>query len=73
MGCDRCGCPTPRSRLCKECGRDEHRSTGPVGGTASDQNDRDDEWQVEQQGLGDADAQGQSTLDGGVAKDGGDR
>lgn len=33
----------------------------------------DAEWGVEQQGLGDEAAQGQATIDGGIAKSGGDR
>ena len=34
--------------------------------------DRGDEWTVEQEGLGDADVEGQTTLTGGVQPDGGD-
>jgi len=66
--CQKCGTRTPRSRLCAECARDERHSTGPVGGTASD----DDEWAVEQTALGDADPAGQTRLDGGIVKADGD-
>ena len=65
--CQKCGRRTTRSRLCRDCGQDERRDPGPVGGTASD-----DAWAVEQQGLDGEPHEGQATLDGGVAKDGGE-
>ena len=34
MGCNKCGCPTPRSRLCKQCAIEERYS---------DQQERDDD------------------------------
>jgi hypothetical protein len=71
MACERCGYPTPRSRLCRDCGKDEHRDTGPVGGTASDDRDDTDEWDVQQRGLDGDRHTGQATLEGGVAKDAG--
>lgn len=67
--CGKCGRRTTRSRLCRGCARDERHSTGPVGGTASD---GEDGWAIEQQGLDGETHDGQATLDGGVAKDGGD-
>jgi len=73
MGCNKCGTPTSRSRLCKECALDERYSSGSVGGRASDGRDDADgeQWSVDQQGLDGEAHTGQATLNGGVAKDGG--
>lgn len=72
MACNRCGRQTPRTRLCKQCARDDRHSTGPVGGTSADSDDDGDEWAVEQQGLDGEAHEGQATLTGGVCKDGSD-
>lgn len=66
-GCDQCGQPTTRRGLCKDCALAERYSSGPVGGTSEDGDD--EEWAVEQAGLGDADAEGQARLDGGIVKE----
>jgi hypothetical protein len=75
-GCQKCGAPTTRSRFCRACGRDERYSSAPVGGTSADRDDSPgettgDDWAVEQRGLDGERHEGQATLDGGVAKDGG--
>jgi predicted amidophosphoribosyltransferase len=43
MSCSRCGRQTPRSRLCKQCALDQRYSTGPVGGTGSDEEEEADD------------------------------
>lgn len=68
-GCDQCGQPTRRRGLCKDCALADRYSSGPVGGTGSDD---EAEWSVNQEGLGDAEAEGQARLDGGIVKEGGD-
>jgi hypothetical protein len=74
MSCDRCGAPC-RGRLCRGC--EDIQRNEKLHGTAVDDVGRDDtsdnEWSVEQQGLDGEVHEGQATLDGGVAKDGGER
>jgi len=63
--CPECGIPYPPGGLCKEC------SLERAHGVPADHidSDGDDEWTVAQQGLGDRDAEGQATLDGGIRKE----
>jgi len=70
MATCRCGKTIKNGRRrCKQCNLQDRYSTGPVGGRADD-SDEDDEWDVEQTGLGDCEAEGQASLDGGIVRDG---
>jgi len=48
MTCGKCGAPTTRARLCKACALDKRYSTGPVGGTASDDEDKSEAEEVDE-------------------------
>lgn len=63
--CAHCGRPTDK-RLCHECSL-EARFGLPDDDTGVDA--EDDEWEVDQQGLGDRDAAGQARLDGGIERE----
>lgn len=65
MVCDKCGTPC-QGTLCREC--EQIRANEKRHGTTVPE---PDQWAIDQQGLGDADAAGQSTLDGGIRPDGG--
>lgn len=60
----RCGAHIQSGRRCRDCQLADRYSDGPVGG----EGERED-WSVTQQGLGDRDAEGQATLDGGIARE----
>lgn len=72
MTCERCGAPATGGR-CRDCEQQEHVEAQY--GTAADDvgvDAEDDEWEVDQQGLGDRDPAGQARLDGGIAREGED-
>jgi len=74
MPCQQCGsaCQGRRCRGCEQIQRNEKLHGTPGDDVGRDQ-DRDGEtWGIRQQGLGDAEASGQATLDGGIRKEGGD-
>jgi len=59
-GCTRCG-RRCQGRLCRDCERDEY-----YGDDAQRRTEDREEWEVVQEGLGEQDAEGQTTLDGGI-------
>jgi len=67
MTCERCGAPATGDR-CRDCEQQAHNERWF--GTAADNIGLDsDEWEVDQQGLGDREAAGQARLDGGIARE----
>jgi len=76
MTCSKCGMPCSGEK-CQACGRADHQEAyyGTVNEPepdAEDDQDEGDDWAVVQQGLDGEAHTGQATIDGGVAKDGGD-
>jgi hypothetical protein len=63
MTCQRCESPC-QGGLCKQCELELAHGTPTMPDSG--------EWSVDQQGLGDRDAAGQATLDGGIVRGDGD-
>jgi len=72
--CELCGSAC-QGRRCRGCEQSQINETlhGTPGDDVGRDRDHDDEtWKIRQQGLGDAEASGQATLDGGIRTEGGD-
>lgn len=66
--CTQCGTRYDHEgQACPDCGSRRRRFTG------DGQEDSDEQWHIDQLGLDGSRHRGQTTLAGGVAKDGGDR
>lgn len=64
--CQRCESPC-QGGLCRQCELERAHGKPEMPESA-----KEDEWSVDQQGLGDKQAQGQATLDGSLVRGGGD-
>ena len=73
MTCELCGSPCNGSmcRGCEQIQINEKLHGTPGDDVGRDQGRDDETWAVAQQGLGDAEVSGQTTLDGGIRKEGG--